>query len=138
MCRASSTARKTTGRPYESSRHYEVARHYSLTRHVLAPEVLAASKRSWDRMTPEERSYLQAAANDSVPIMRESWDARVESSKARMVQSGIELVQDIDLAAFAERMSAVWDRFLTTPQLRALADSIVDLSVADPETESYE
>jgi len=113
---------------YESSRHYEAARHYSLTRHVLAPEVLVASQRSWDRMSSEEQGYLQAAASDSVPIMRKMWDARVEASAARVLEDGIQLVEELDHAAFADRMLSVWDRFLTTPQLRTLADDIVNLA----------
>ena len=118
---------------YEYSRHYEVANHYSLTRHVMAPEVLVASERSWNRMTAEEQSYLQAAAIDSVPIMRKLWDARVDSSRARVVKSGVELVEDVDHAAFAERMLPVWDQFLTTPALRALADDVVNVSADESE-----
>lgn len=116
---------------YESSRHYEVAEHYSLTRHVLAPEVLVASQRSWDRMTAEEQDYLQTAALDSVAIMRNLWDARVEASRKRVIDSGIKLVEDVDHAAFAERMLPVWDRFLLTPALRALADEIATLETDD-------
>lgn len=116
---------------YESSRHFEAARHYSTTRHVLAPEVLVASQKSWDRMTAEERSFLQAAAMDSVPIMRNIWDARVDASRQRVLDLGVELVEDIDHAAFAGRMNSVWDRFLTTPELRGLADAIVNLEVPD-------
>lgn len=116
---------------YESSRHFEAAPHYSVTRHVLAPEVLVASQRSWDRMTIEEQSYLQTAAADSVPIMRTMWDARVEASRKRVLDLGIQLVEDVDHAAFAEKMLSVWDRFLVTPALRALADDIVNLEVTD-------
>ncbi len=116
---------------YESSRHFEAARHYSTTRHVMAPEVLVASQRSWDRMSLEEQSYLQAAASDSVPIMREIWDARVNASRKRVLDLGIQLVEDVDHAAFAERMLSVWDRFLVTPELRALSEDIVNLGVTD-------
>jgi len=116
---------------FESARHFEVAQNYSLTRHVMAPEVLVASQRSWDRMTPEEQEYLQAAAYDSVPIMRETWDARVDASRARIIASGVQVVEDIDREAFAALMLPVWDQFLTTPTLRALADEIVAVEVAD-------
>jgi len=116
---------------YESSRHFEAAQHYSATRHVLAPEVLVASNRSWARMSQEEQSFLQAAATDSVPIMREIWDARVEASRRRVLDLGVQLVEDVDQVAFAERMSSVWDRFLVTPELRALADDAVNLGVSD-------
>lgn len=112
---------------YESSRHFEVARYYSLTRHVMAPEVLAASMRSWSKMTREEQVHLADAARDSVPIMRAIWDERVEDSRQRVLAAGVELVTDVDHEAFASRMRSVWDRFVTTPAMRGLVDDIVAL-----------
>ena len=109
---------------YEGTRHFEAAGHYSLTRHVMAPEVLVASRRSWDKMTVEEQGYLQAAATESVPIMRELWDARVAKSRQRVVDHGVSIVDNVDQAAFAKRMSPVWDRFVTTPEMRAIVDDV--------------
>ena len=114
---------------YESSRHFEAAGHYSLTRHVMAPEVLVASRRSWDRMSAEEQSYLQSAATDSVPIMRELWDARIKVSRQRILDRGVQIVEDVDLAAFSEKMLPVWDRFVLTAEMRALVDEIIDMGV---------
>ncbi len=116
---------------YESSRHFEAAGHYSLTRHVMAPEVLVASRRSWDRMSAEEQTYLQDAASDSVPIMRELWDARVGVSKQRVLDRGVQVVEDVDHAAFAEKMLPVWGRFVTTPPMQALVDEILSLEVGE-------
>ena len=97
----------------------------------MAPEVLVASERRWDRMTTEEQDYLQAAAYDSVPIMRDIWDARVDAARARLIESGVQVVEEVDGPAFAELMLPVWDQFLTDPNIRALADEIVALEVID-------
>ncbi|WP_223115483.1 TRAP transporter substrate-binding protein [Luteimonas suaedae] len=117
---------------YESSRHFEAARHYSMTNHVLAPEVLVASMHTWKKLDDAQREHLQAAVDGSVPIMRELWDARVEESRRRVLEDGIELVEDVDHDAFASRMRPVWDRFLTTPRLRELADRIQALDAPAP------
>lgn len=109
---------------YESSRHFEVAQHYSLTRHVMAPEVLVASTRSWDKMTTEEQDYLLAAARDSVPVMRSIWDQRVADSRERVLATDVQLVEDIEHGAFADLMRPVWDRFVTTPEMQDLVDTI--------------
>ncbi|HZD54256.1 MAG TPA: TRAP transporter substrate-binding protein [Woeseiaceae bacterium] len=119
---------------YESSRHFEVARHYSLTRHVLAPEVLVASMRKWEKLDDDQREHLQAAVDASVPIMRDLWDARVEESRRRVLEDGIELVEDVDREAFAERMRPVWDRFLTTPRMHELAEQIEVLATSGAAT----
>ncbi|MEM8981782.1 MAG: TRAP transporter substrate-binding protein [Pseudomonadota bacterium] len=112
---------------YESSRHFEAAGHYSLTRHVMAPELVVASRRSWDRMSREEQDVLQTAATESVPFMRGLWDARVEVSKRRVLERGVAVVENVDHSAFAEKMLPVWDRFVTTPSMRATVDDIVSL-----------
>ena len=115
---------------YESSRHFEVARHYSLTQHVMAPEVLVASLRSWEKLDDDQRAHLQAAADASVPIMRELWDARVEASRRRVLDDGIEVVEEIDHTAFAARMRPMWERFLAAPGLRDLVEEIEALDPA--------
>lgn len=112
---------------YESSRHFEVARHYSLTRHVLAPEVLVASRKTWEKLVPEQQEQLQAAALESVPIMRRIWDQRVADARARVLAAGVEVVGEVDHDAFSERMLPLWNRFLRTPEMEALAQDIVDL-----------
>jgi tripartite ATP-independent transporter DctP family solute receptor len=112
---------------FESSRHFEVARHYSLTSHVLAPEVLVASERTWQKLTEEQQQHLQAAADESVPIMRALWDQRVEDARARLLRDGIELVEEVDHEAFSNAMRPVWDRFLTTPELREMSQEIIEL-----------
>ncbi|MEO0420949.1 MAG: TRAP transporter substrate-binding protein [Pseudomonadota bacterium] len=112
---------------YESSRHFEAAQHFSLTRHVMAPELVVGSRRSWDRMSGEEQAYLQAAAADSVPVMRALWDERVGISRQRVADAGVQVVEAVDHAAFSEQMLPVWDRFVTTRQMRGVVDDIVNL-----------
>jgi TRAP-type C4-dicarboxylate transport system substrate-binding protein len=98
---------------------------------VLAPEVLVASVRTWEKLDDKQKEHLQAAVGGSVPIMRALWDARVEESRRRVLEDGIELVEDIDHDAFSKRMRPVWEAFLTTPRLRELAQQIVDIEVPD-------
>ncbi|MFM2042535.1 MAG: hypothetical protein RLY86_1111 [Pseudomonadota bacterium] len=116
---------------YESTRHHEVARYFSYTRHVIAPEVLVMSKRRWDRLTPELREIVRTCAKDSVPIMRRLWDAREEEAKTRLVAAGVQFNDDVDTAAFAERMGPVWDRFVTTPRLKQILADVQAMGGAD-------
>ncbi|MEL7312179.1 MAG: TRAP transporter substrate-binding protein [Pseudomonadota bacterium] len=115
---------------YESSRHFEAAQNLSLTRHVMAPELVVASGRSWDRMSNEAQDYLQAAATDSVPIMRAMWDERVEVSKQRVKEGGVEVVEDVEHSAFVDRMLPVWDRFVTTPEMQQTVDAIIEVGAS--------
>lgn len=109
---------------YESSRHFEVAPVYSLTRHVMAPEIFAMSRPSWDKLNGEDQRHVLAAAQASVPVMREIWDARVIASREIVVAGGVQIIEDVDIAAFAVRMEPVWQRFAGTPKLARLLDDI--------------
>ncbi len=108
---------------FESGRHFEVARYYSLTRHLLAPEVFVMSKRRWDTLSQDDRAIIRQAAKQSVPYMRELWDAQVAKSKAIIMDSGVK-VNEIDPAPFAQRMRGMWDEFLTTPRQREMVRQI--------------
>lgn len=109
---------------FESGRHFEVARYYSLTRHLLAPEVFVMSKISWDKLSRADQSAVRHAAKDSVPYMRELWDAQVAKSREIVLSSGVE-VNEVDPAPFTDRMTGMWNEFITTPQQRALVERIL-------------
>jgi tripartite ATP-independent transporter DctP family solute receptor len=115
---------------YESTRHYEAAPYITMTQHVMAPEVLVASGRRWNRLSAEQRAHLEAAARESVPIMRALWDERVETARRRVLADGVRLVEDLDHEAFATRMRPVWDRFLVTGEMRKVAGDIVRVGEA--------
>lgn len=108
---------------YQSGRHYEVAPYYSLTEHVMAPEVLLMSKTSWDDLSPADREIVLESARDSVPYMRDLWDARVAEARAALIAEGVK-VNATDPAPFRERMLPVWEQFVRTPEERALVEAI--------------
>ena len=109
---------------FEKGRHFEVATYYSLTRHLLAPEVFVMSKQSWDRLSPQDQALVRQSAKDSVPYMRELWDAQVASSQTVIAAAGVE-VNEVDPAPFTAKMTAMWDEFITTPDQRRLVDAIL-------------
>ena len=109
---------------YDSAGHFEVAQHYTLTRHTMVPEVLVISKYRWDQLDLKERANLRQAAAESVSIMREEWDARIEQSRDRLLAAGVELVDNVDTDAFKEAVAPVYDRFMDTPELQNLVSRI--------------
>lgn len=115
---------------YESSRHYEVAKHYTLDQHVMAPEVLVMSAHRWNRLSDDDKGAVVEAARESVPVMRELWDARVENARQIVVSSGVEVVEDVDKSLFSAKMEPVWQRFVDTPALQNLVDDIRSMEVA--------
>lgn len=104
---------------YESSRQFEVAKYYSLTEHSMAPEMLMFSKVAWDRLSKDDQAMVRQAAKDSVPYMRKLWDERELKSRKMVEASGVQIIP-VDKASFQAAMKPVYDRFITSAQMKDL------------------
>nr|WP_298681570.1 TRAP transporter substrate-binding protein [uncultured Dongia sp.] len=109
---------------YESSHHYEVAKFYSLTEHSMSPELLVFSKAVWDTLPKEEQDIIRQAAKESVPYMRELWDAREEQSRKAVEAAGATITSDVDRAAFAAAAQPIYEKFAGDPKLQDLIKRI--------------
>ncbi|RRH90892.1 TRAP transporter substrate-binding protein [Mesorhizobium tamadayense] len=108
---------------FESAKHYEVAKHYTLDQHQIVPEVLVMSKASWDKLSPEDQAIVRQAAKDSVVKMRELWDAQEKKSREIVEKAGVK-VSEIDKQPLIDAMKPVYDKYLSTPELKDLAARI--------------
>nr|WP_275097862.1 TRAP transporter substrate-binding protein [Sedimenticola hydrogenitrophicus] len=109
---------------YESSGHFEVAKYYTLDEHLIVPEVLVMSKRSWEKLSPEDQKAVRQAAKDSVPVMRKLWAEREAKSEAKVRSAGAQIITDIDKTPFIDAMKPVYDKYLTSPTLKDLVARI--------------
>ncbi|MGC3965389.1 MAG: TRAP transporter substrate-binding protein [Rhodocyclaceae bacterium] len=111
---------------YEEAKHFESAPVYSETMHMMTPEVLVFSKKVWDTLPKEEQAAIRKAAKDSVPYYAKLWEAKETQSKAAVIKGGAKIVPaaEIDKKAFVAAEKPVWDKFATTPELKALVQEI--------------
>jgi tripartite ATP-independent transporter DctP family solute receptor len=108
---------------FESAKHYEVAKHYTMDEHQIVPEVLVMAKPSWDKLSPEDQAIVRQAAKDSVGKMRELWDAQEKKSRDIVEAAGVK-VSEIDKQPLIDAMKPVYDKYLSTPELKDLAARI--------------
>ena len=113
---------------YDEAKHFESAPIYSETMHVMTPEVLVFSKKVWDTLTKEEQVAIRAAAKASVPYYVKLWEAREKDAKAAALKGGAKIVpaSEIDRKGFVEAEKPVWDKYASTPELKALVQDIVN------------
>jgi TRAP-type C4-dicarboxylate transport system substrate-binding protein len=109
---------------YESSGHFEVAQYYTLDQHLMVPEVLVMSEQSWNQLSEADQEIIRQAAKESVPHMRELWQAREEASKEKVREAGVEVVEEIDKTPFIEAMDPVYEKHVTSEDLQALVERI--------------
>ncbi|MBB4955797.1 tripartite ATP-independent transporter DctP family solute receptor [Agrobacterium vitis] len=109
---------------YDSSGHYEVAKYYTLDQHLIVPEVLVMSKKSWDKLTPEDQAAVKEAAKASVPIMRDLWSKQEKASEAKVRAAGVQVVDTIDKAPLIKAMEPVYAKYVKSDKLKDMVARI--------------
>lgn len=109
---------------YDSSGHAEVAKYYTLDQHLMVPELVAVSKATWEKLSPEDQAIMREAAKNSATVQRKLWADQEKASEDKVIASGAEVIKDIDKTAFVEAMAPVYEKYVTTPEAKDLVKRI--------------
>ncbi|MEX0995352.1 MAG: TRAP transporter substrate-binding protein [Balneolaceae bacterium] len=102
---------------FYTSRHYEVTNYYAINEHTAVPDVLVIGTKVWNRLTDQEKGWLQKAVDESVEYQRELWRESVEESMQVVQEAGVEVIYP-DKEPFRERVQPIYDRIQQNdPQL---------------------
>jgi tripartite ATP-independent transporter DctP family solute receptor len=108
-----------------STRQYEVTSYYGLNEHTFIPDILIMSLDTWRRLEPQERGWLEAAARASSLQQRVYWEESVRDSLRVMRDAGLEVLEQVDRAAFEAAARPMYsDPEYTAPEMRALIERI--------------
>jgi tripartite ATP-independent transporter DctP family solute receptor len=88
------------------SRHYEVCKHYSLDEHTMIPDIVLISKKAWDKLSEQEKGWLQEAADESMEKQIELWTEFTQESMDIVQKAGVKVYHP-DKAAFREKVKAM-------------------------------
>ncbi|WP_197916778.1 TRAP transporter substrate-binding protein [Thiosulfatihalobacter marinus] len=98
---------------YESTSHFEVAKYYSLSQHLIIPECLCMSKKSFDKLTPEQQDIVREAGKNSTMLQRKLWQEREAKSMEIVKAGGVQVNEIADKSAFQAAMAPVYEQFLS-------------------------
>ena len=95
------------------TRHYEVCKYYTLNEHTSVPDVLVISTIIWDRLSDQEKQWLQEAANEAVPIQREYWAESEAEALAAVKAAGVEVKQlsEEEKASFSDKVAVMYEDY---------------------------
>jgi TRAP-type C4-dicarboxylate transport system substrate-binding protein len=110
---------------YEGFKHYEAVKVYSYTQHSMAPEMLVMSKAVFDKLSPADQALFRETAKESVKFQRQKWDEQEAKSLANVKAQGAEIVE-VDKKSFQAVMGPVYDKFMTTPDMKRLVKAAQD------------
>jgi tripartite ATP-independent transporter DctP family solute receptor len=113
---------------YDEMKHYESAPVFSETQHVMSPEVLVFSKKIWDTLGADEQAAIRKSAKESVPYYQTLWVAKETAARASVLKAGARIIpaSEIDKKGFVEAEKPVWDKYMSTPEIRTVVQEIVN------------
>ena len=88
---------------FSASKHYEVCKHFTLDGHTRIPDVLLIGTKTWDRLTGQQRQWLQIAADESAVVQRELWLAATQEARELAESNGV-TVYEVDAQNFADKV----------------------------------
>ena len=95
---------------FHTTRHYELCDYYSLDQHTAPPDVLLASTHLWERLTPQEREWLQEAADASAQYQKKLWDKATQKAMKTVKEAGVEIIRP-DKEPFRETVKPIYDQY---------------------------
>lgn len=89
---------------------WDVQKYASLTGHVYSPAVIAMSKIHFDALSDEEKGWFKEAAKAAAAADRAVVSRNEEEGVALMKENGMEVVTDVDRAAFETAVAATYEK----------------------------
>ena len=74
-----------------TSHHYEVCKYYSLDEHTIIPDVVVISKKVWDKLSNQQKKWIQQAANESAIVERKLWAESELKSLEEVQKAGVKI-----------------------------------------------
>jgi len=95
---------------FVSSNHYEISKYYTLDQHSSVPDVLLIGTKYWEKLSEEEKKWVQDAADTSAQAQKKFWNDSVEESMQIARKAGVEIIIP-DKSLFAEKSKSVLEAF---------------------------
>ncbi len=109
---------------FVSSNHYEVSKYYTIDEHSSIPDVLIISTKYWEKLSPEEKIWIQEAADESAQAEKEYWAASVTESMKKAKEAGVEIIIP-KKSLFAGKAASVLEEFKkNNPSMATLVNQI--------------
>ncbi len=110
-----------------TSRHYEITPFFSLDEHTSIPDLLLIGEPTWQRLSAQEREWIEASARAAAEYQYDLWARAVAESLAELQDAGI-TVHRPDKAPFSDAVQPLYTSFReASPKLFEIVESIRQL-----------
>lgn len=105
------------------SHHYEVSKYYTLNEHTMIPDVLIMSTHAYDKLTDQEKEWLNQAVKESIVVQRKEWQKSEDESIASLIKEGVEIIKP-DKQPFIDATKKVYDIYRNNSKVFDLVTQI--------------
>ena len=110
----------------EANKYYDVTKYLSLTNHTYSMIALLISKRSFDRLSPAQRTAVASAARSATAIQRQVAAADAKKVLDTLEKNGMKINRVADVAPFRRSVAPMYDKFAQSnvgPLLKTALDA---------------
>lgn len=109
---------------FVSSNHYEISKYYTLDEHSSVPDVLLIGTKYWNKLSEQERIWVQEAADESAQAEKKYWKESVDESMKIIKDWGVEVIRP-EKSLFAEESKNVIVNFIKEyPEMEGMVNEI--------------
>lgn len=95
---------------FHLTNHFELCDYYSLDEHSAPQDVLLVSTHLWERLTPQQRTWLQEAADESAQRQKKLWAEASKEALEAVKDAGVEIIRP-DKSKFSEAVQPLIDQY---------------------------
>lgn len=96
---------------FYTSKHYEQAKNLIVDAHQRVPEVLMASKVTWDKLSDADKQAIKEAAMESVAYQREQWKKFEKEAEDKVRAAGVTVTDISDLKPWQEAVKPMIEKY---------------------------
>lgn len=94
--------------------HSDVTQYYCFDEHTRIPDIIVLSKTVWDQMSDNQKQILKDTAADMTDAYKQAWKDFEDEVLEAAVNNGVELIRDVDMAAFQEACQPIYEKLKTS------------------------
>ena len=109
---------------FVSSNHYEVSKYYTLDQHSSVPDVLLIGTKFWNKLSDQEKIWVQESADESSKAQKLFWNESVNESMQIAKDAGVEIIIP-EKGLFQEQSKSVLETFeKENPEMSTIINKI--------------
>ncbi|SMC79545.1 TRAP transporter substrate-binding protein [Cellulophaga tyrosinoxydans] len=109
---------------FVSSNHYEISKYYTIDEHSSVPDVLLIGTKFWDKLSDQEKIWVQEAADKSSKAQKKFWQESVDESMEIAKKAGVEIILP-EKSLFENKSKSVLETFIKEhPEMTEIINSI--------------